>query len=90
MNIDEYIKEKYLNMDKTDILVIHYQLEYQKMILEKYDFSPVPEDRIREIIYPSSWNYISSEAKLESLKEAIDNKITLLETEALNKYLKSL
>ena len=89
--MDEYIKEKYLNLDETDFLLTHYQIEYQDMIKKKYDFSNVPEHRIRDIIYPNSWNYIEDrEEKIQILKEAIDNKITIRETEALNKYLKSL
>ena len=90
MNLNDEIKEKYFNLDEIGMLLIHYEADYKKIMLEKYDFSKVHEYEISNIIYPSSWDYVSDDAKIEALKEAIENKIALLETKTLNQYLKSL
>ncbi len=90
MNIDDKNIEKYLNMDESDIILIYSEIAYQKMMLKKYDFPDISNDQIREIIYPSSWRYTNDDVKIEALKEAIENKVSLMETEAINKHLKSL
>ena len=78
-------------MDEKDFILTRYQLQYKKMMLELYDFSQVPEEKITEIIYPSSWHYINDrDVKISILKEAIEDKCSLIETTALNNYFKSL
>ncbi len=91
MSIEDKIRERIANLDETDFILARYQLQYKKMMLEYYDFSQVPEEKIREIIYPSSWYSINDrDTQIDILKEAIDNKCSIMETEALNRYFKSL
>lgn len=91
MSIEDKIRERIANLDETDFILTRYQLQYKKMMLENYDFSQVPEEKILEIIYPSSWHSINDrDTQIDILKEAIDNKCSILETEALNRYFKSL
>ncbi len=77
MSIDDKIRAEIANLDVTDFWLAYYQSEYKKMLLANYDFSKVPEDRITEIIYPSSWYYIND---VESSNQ----------TSSLNEYLRSL
>ena len=80
-----------INIDETFLAINLLETNYTEMMKEMYDFKNLNEYEIYNLIFPYEWNeIIDSDVKIRALRDALRDKVKLIETEELNKYFKSL
>ena len=80
-----------VNFDETTLAVNLLETNYTEMMKKMYDFKDLDEYEIYDIIFPYEWaEIVDNDVKIRALRDALREKIKLIETEELAKYFRSL